>query len=251
MTDEQNESQQPAEVIQEGNQDAQLDTPVEQQAEEATSQGQPEQPATGQNDEYNERVQNWRALREKADRAEQISKENEDLQRRIQKYESSGPQDRPQKEEVVLGDEDLVENRHLKELEKKIAQQFQKQDQQHADSSIRNEFPDYETVVNNDTLGTLRDADPDLAQSILSNPNYYSKIKSAYKAIKMYGFVKNDAYKKQHEKVQANASKPRPLSSVAPQQGESPLSRANAFGEGLTPELLKELWREMQACRKK
>jgi len=50
--------------------------------------------------------------------------------------------------------------------------------------------------------------------------------------------------------VQANTAKPRPLTSVSPQSGESPLSRANAFAEGLTPELKKNLFKEMQEAKK-
>jgi hypothetical protein len=85
----------------------------------------------------------------------------------------------------------------------------------------------------------------------LHNPNFYSQAKSAYRAIKMYGFAKEDAYSKQRDTVQKNVSKPRPLSSVSPQEGQSPLSRANAFAEGLTPELASELWKEMNHYRKK
>jgi hypothetical protein len=50
--------------------------------------------------------------------------------------------------------------------------------------------------------------------------------------------------------AQKNASKPKPLASVSPQQGDSPLSRANAFANGLTPELQKQLRQEMEEARK-
>ena len=51
-------------------------------------------------------------------------------------------------------------------------------------------------------------------------------------------------------KAQENSAKPRPMASVSPQQGESPLSHANAFANGLTPELQKQLWKEMQDAKK-
>ena len=37
---------------------------------------------------------------------------------------------------------------------------------------------------------------------------------------------------------------------MSPQQGDSPLSRANAFANGLTPELRVQLIKEMEEARK-
>ena len=45
--------------------------------------------------------------------------------------------------------------------------------------------------------------------------------------------------------AQRNAAKPRPTASISPQQGETPLSRANAFANGLTEEMKKQLYKEM------
>ena len=38
--------------------------------------------------------------------------------------------------------------------------------------------------------------------------------------------------------------------SINPTQGESALAKANAFANGLTPELKDQLYREMQAARR-
>ena len=58
---------------------------------------------------------------------------------------------------------------------------------------------------------------------------------------------------KQNDKAKAviNAQKPRPLTSISPQQGDSPLSKANAFANGLTPELQAQLLKEMKQSMKR
>ncbi len=55
---------------------------------------------------------------------------------------------------------------------------------------------------------------------------------------------------KSETRIQKNASKPKPLASVNPQQGDSPLSRANAFANGLTEELKDQLRKEMSESRR-
>lgn len=252
MFDEQNETQGISESIQEDV----PEVPQEQQEQQEQSATQ-DKPAPQQDDEYTKRVQNWRALREKADRAERAEREKAELEKLLQKYESAGSQPEPQEEDDNLSDEDLIEKRHLKKFEKKHAEKFKAQEQRlkkmeqdNIEARLNSELPDFKSVVNEDTLPMLRDADPDLAQSILSNPNPYSQAKAAYKAIKMYGLAREDAYSKKRDKVHENSSKPRPVSSVSPQQGNSPLSRANAFAEGLTPELARQLWKEIQDARK-
>ena len=52
-------------------------------------------------------------------------------------------------------------------------------------------------------------------------------------------------------RVIKNSAKPRPLASVNPQQGDSPLSKANAFANGeFTEADRKRAWAEMVAARK-
>lgn len=199
-----------------------------------------------QNDEHIDRVHNWRNLRERADKA---ARERDELARRLQQYEQSAPKQQAE-EEPTISDDDLIEGKHLKARDKKYQQQLAAIQQQMVEAQIKSSYPDFDKVVTPDTLKMLRDADPDLADSIAANPNLMSKASAAYKIIKQYGFAPGDAYISQKTKVAENAAKPRPVSSVSPQQGESPLSRANAFAEGLTPELAKQLWKEMQQARK-
>ena len=83
-----------------------------------------------------------------------------------------------------------------------------------------------------------------------TSTSFRAKAVSAYKHIKKLGLYTEDTYQADRDLAQRNAAKPKPLVSVSPQQGDSPLSRANAFANGLTPELQKQLRQEMEDARK-
>jgi hypothetical protein len=71
----------------------------------------------------------------------------------------------------------------------------------------------------------------------------------AYKMIKLLNIHRDTSYDADKLKAQQNLAKPKSLSSIAPQKSESPLSHANAFANGLTPELKDQLVKEMFAAR--
>ena len=112
-----------------------------------------------------------------------------------------------------------------------------------AETRIKQEFPDYDKVVTQESLYILQNQFPELAQSISSNPDLYSKAKAAHLAITKLGINPNDT-SIQQETINKNVAKPKPLASIAPQQGDSPLTRANAFASGLTQELKDQLYKE-------
>jgi len=69
--------------------------------------------------------------------------------------------------------------------------------------------------------------------------------------IKNLGIHKEEQFVEEKKRIQANALKPRLSPAVAAQQqGESPLTKANMFAEGLTPELQSQLKREMELARR-
>jgi len=205
------------------------------------------------NRQGNQNVIDWRKLRDKADKAE---RERDDAVRRLQ--ESQGDNNRrtsPKQqqqlddnrhdEEFVIGDDDLLEGKHFKSLEKKQSQRIAQLEAQVIESKIRSTYPDFDEVVNNETISMLKDADPELAESIASNRNLHSQAVTAYKSIKRYGFVENKKHNDINKQAIAkNSNKPRTVTSIAPQQGDSPLSRANAFANGLTDELKEQRWKE-------
>jgi flagellar biosynthesis/type III secretory pathway chaperone len=204
-------------------------------------------------------AKNFRQLKQETDR---IKQERDEMAKRLQVYEMS--QQRRQYEEVPQPEPEykvdpgeIVEGRHLQQYAKKVQQLEQRLQQQNeaniaamAQSQLRAKFPDFDKVVNEDNIEQLKYAYPELANTLNSSRDVYSTAVSAYTMIKKLGIVPEEDYMAQKAQAQKNVAKPRPLASVSPQQGDSPLSKANAFANGLTDELRKQLLREMNEARK-
>jgi len=195
--------------------------------------------------DYNKEATNLIRLREAKERAE---REKEELQAQLEAYRNQTKQEEETPEEFLDDTERLQ-----KEVEtvKKQLESYQKQQAMSADESrLKSVYSDFEQVVNNDTIAKLREVDPETAETIAtSQASLYARGAAAYKRIKELNL--DDRYAKDRQKAQENVNKPRPMNSVSPQTGDGPLSMANAFASGLTPELKKQLWAEMQAASKK
>lgn len=196
--------------------------------------------------------QNIKRLREKAERTDYLERE---LARVMQEQQRSTAV--PADDSSGFADDDLVEGKHLKkvkqelrDLKKEIESYKQTNSAMTAEARIKAQFNDFDKVVTKDTIANLRESYPEIAATINSNSDVYTQAVAAYTLIKKLNIAPDEQYAADRNRVQANTAKPRPLTSVSPQSGESPLSRANAFAEGLTPELRKNLFREMQESKK-
>ena len=139
----------------------------------------------------------------------------------------------------------------MKQIEEKLERYEQQSSLSSAETRLRSQYNDFDSVVNNSNIEALREAYTEIAASINANNDLYTKAASAYTIIKKLGIYKEDAYKTERDHANMNATKPRPLTSVSPQQGDSPLARANAFANGLTPELREQLRKEMYDAMKR
>lgn len=203
-------------------------------------------------------AKNFKALRQKM---AAIERERDELAQQVRKQQV--------REEVpVVGDDDedlvidiapddLAEGKHLSKVAKKIKklEEQLKSYQKNtvtltAEAKLKNEFPDIETVVSAENIQTLRDMYPEIAETISSNNDLYTKAKAAYTVIRKLGIHSSQDYSAEKQLAQKNMAKPKPLASVSPQQGESPIARANAFANGLTPELKAQLRKEMEEATK-
>jgi len=178
------------------------------------------------------------------------------LEERLQQYESSNSNNKQEEQEYSYGDEELIEGKHLKKEMDSIKKQLQAYKQQQVaqtdESRLKNVYSDFDKVVNPETIKKLKELDPETAETIAtSNASLYARGAAAYKRIKELGAYVEDKHQENRDRAHANVTKPRPLNSVSPQQGDSPLSMANAFANGLTPELKKQLWKEVQEASKK
>ncbi len=204
---------------------AQQEQPVQAQQQQAAPQPQ------GQQEYEAIQARNFKAIKEAADRA---TRERDDLARKLQEYENAKVES--QYEDLNIKEEDLVEGKHLVQAMKRIQHLEQQQKQYMKQSSettaemkLRQQYPDFDKVMTLENIQMLTASYPEIAES-------------AIKGFGIYADKPQDADKK---KVAANAAKPKPLASVSPQHGESPISRANAFSEGLTEARKEELRKEM------
>jgi len=229
----------PAETVQE--------TPVETKPEEVKPE-----PAVAEAP----KERNLRILRE---RAERIERERDAAIQRLSEIEARNkPADSPEEDySINLGADDLAEGKHLTKMSskiKKLEEQIKSYQQQSTtmttEARLKAEYPDFDKVVSKDNIEVLKETYPELAMTLQSSPDLYAKAKSAYTLIRKLGIHVDDNFEREREIVQKNANKPKPVASVSPQQGESPLSRANAFANGLTTELKEQLYKEMMESRK-
>lgn len=195
-------------------------------------------------------LESFKAVREKAERLE---RERNEYMRMLEEER----QRKAEASDIELADDDLVEAKHFKKYQREL-QAIKKQTEQARQEAalaatelkLKSQFPDFEKVVCESTISALNDAYPELAKSLSTNNDVYSKAVSAYTMIKNLGIYKENTHMAEKTIAQKNAAKPKPLVSIAPQKGDSPLSKANVFAEGLSPELAKQLRAEMEAARK-
>lgn len=168
-------------------------------------------------------AKNWRLMREENER---IKQEAAELRKQL---------------ESRRGDDELVEQRHLRELAHKMETQM-------LESRVKLKFPDFDEIVNTENLKKLAAEDPELASTIDSTPDMYNKAVAAYKMIKS---KQAPVYQpsEEDELYEENNYKPRPVNSLN-MTGDRPINTASAFQRGLTKEMKDKLWLEMQEAIK-
>ena len=199
-------------------------------------------------------ARNFRALEAKAKRLER--ERDEALRKLDSKTEATEQKIEEIEEDIALREDDLVEGKHLKKMYatlRQLKQEVKKYKQESAmmseEVAVKTQYPDIEKVVTAENLQLLREYDPDFAAVLDSSNNFKAKAAAAYKHIKKLG-IYTDEKEQEAALAQKNLAKPRPLTSVSAQKGDSPLTRANAFAGGLTDDLKAQLLREMTEAMK-
>jgi vacuolar-type H+-ATPase subunit I/STV1 len=188
-----------------------------------------------------------KSFRELRDQKLRLERERDEALRKLKEAEAKAAS-----EEIMVGDDDIVEGKHLTKTNKKIKQLEEelKNYQQQAsmlsvESRIKSKYPDFDKVVTIDNIEKFKTKYPSLASTLDATPDLFTKADAAYELIQKFGINESDPYMEDKQKAQLNASKPRPTASLSPQQGGSPLEKANAFAGGLTDELKAQLHKEM------
>lgn len=253
-------------------QEEQYNVPVAEQYEQVEEEFAQEQEATEQpkedNFNYNQRDNNFRVMRERAEKAERekdeaikfaMSLQNQQSRQSVQEYYE------PEADEYAdlnIENDSLVEGTHLRKVLNKVTElenklkNYERQAKNFAEETfevkLQTKLPDFTEVVTRENLSQLRSINPDLADAILQGKDQFKNHKLAYDMIKQLGIYKSNSYNQEKYMVQKNIAKPRPLSSIAPTQSDSPLSKVNAFANNppLTKELKEKRYREMQEAIK-
>lgn len=222
----------------------------EPQEQAVPQEQQPQQPSSSKED-------NFRALRQAKERAERERDEALKILKQVEQSKKLSQETAQPDDEFDIGPDDIAEGKHLYKLKKTVKElqeqikSYQHQSQESIiETKLKTQYNDFDKVVSRENVEALKAAYPEIAQSINASPDLYSKAVAAYTLIKKFGIYNDVSYDAEKERAHANASKPKPLASVSPQQGDSPLSRANAFANGLTEELRRQLYKEMLESRK-
>lgn len=236
------------------NENPEIQDNIEQEAPETAPEAVEEAPVKDNSLEARENTrrneQNFKQLREA----------NLELERKIALMEQSlkepqslkSAKSEPTLDELDLRDDDLAEGKHYKALKREVRQLNEavakanaEREKLAAEARLRANYPDIFNIVTKDNMEELAKVEPELVESIITSPNTYSQHVSAYKLIKKYGIGTQDPYADDKARAQKNMAKPKSAATVAPRLGESPLSDAERFQNGLTPELQSQLLREM------
>lgn len=203
-------------------------------------------------------ARNFRELRDKMDR---IQRERDEALNHIKNIEAktiaSTPTHSNDDEDFNLDPDAIAEGKHISKVNnkiKKLEEQLKNYERQShetiTESKLKAKYSDFDKVVSRDNVEALRNSHPEIWQTINSTPDLYNKAVSAYTLIKELRLAPDESYNPDKLALQKNVSKPRPLTSMSPQQGDTPLSRANAFSNGLTEDLKDQLRKEMENARR-
>lgn len=207
----------------------------------------------------NQHFKTVKQLKEKAERErDEAIRRAKELEERLTGYQHAQPEE---DYSLNLGNDELVEGKHISKIDKKVdakiraleeklARYESQSSQSLVEAKLKLEYPDIEKVVTKENIELLSMQEPDIAATIQDSQDLYKKAVTAYKLIKKFGIQPEDSYQNDRARAQENAAKPRPLTSIAPQQGNSPLAHANAFANGLTEELKAQLLKEMMEARR-
>ena len=227
--------------------------------EESTVQTQDQQQNVAQE---SQKESNMRILRERAEAAERRMAELENM------VKMNMSQQQTTKMQVVDNDEDdfdlsddtYIEGKHLKKYVRSLKnelkntkKQFEDFNQQqalsHAEMRLKNQFSDFETVVNKANIEKFAQQNPVLYRTILANTDIYDKGYAAYELIKHSGII-TDQYDALEKKVEENRFKPRSAANVSPQSGETPLTRVGDYDRRiLTEERKDQLRRQVELAK--
>lgn len=199
-------------------------------------------------------------IREMRRRLEESERRSKDLEEQIKQQRAPALQQAShtqQDEEIAIGDDELIEGKHLKKYVSNITRKFERKLEEmnsnsaatSADQRLKAQYQDFDHVVSQDNLKSLAAIYPEEYNSIMANPDIYGKAKTAYTMIKNLGIAENQ-YEDADRRLSQNRSRPRAAASVSPQAADTPLARIGDYDRRILTEADKERNRQQVARAK-
>lgn len=202
--------------------------------EESTETQQAPQESQQQRRERNDPEYNWAEMR----------RQKRELERRVEELEAKKPEP---VDEFGVKDDDFIEGKHFKNLQKKIDQleaDLKRRDADTVDDRLSLKFPDYATTVNEENLELLSKTEPELYHELIQKKDDpYKQSLLAYKYIKNFVPQRDSTMTREKKNAIENSKKPVSVQAVA--KG-SAVANANLFAEGpLTKERKDAIYKQM------
>ncbi len=211
------------------------------------------------------RDRDWRALRARADEAKHLAREKEALERERDFYRQQAmkPGATNNTEDDYLSDTERSLKREMEDLRSQMQKQARETEEakrqvyvSKSEAALIRDYPDINKVVTEENVAIFKSQYPSLYNAAVSSSDVYDVGAATYEFL-----IAKGIYKKPKSPISQivnsanrNAGKPRSISSVSPQSGDTPIKQAsNYMGSSISSEdERKQLWAEMSfAARNK
>lgn len=184
-----------------------------------------------------------KSVRYLREQKQKLERENAEMAQRLRQMEEA--------KKASYDPDDLMQRKHFDEELQQIKKEISKSTSEY---KLAMRYPDFDRVVNDDTIQALKEKFPSLAISIgeAYNRDHYNGSAAAYDAIKNLGLYNEDVYAADRERAQMNASKPRSAQSISPAKQTNPIAEANAMNAGVNnKDYMTNKYKEMVYYAKK
>lgn len=193
---------------------------------------------------------NWAESRRKM---QELERQNREMQEQITKLNTPKAEKAEEDELDKLADDDIVTKAQAKKMAVKMAREIaqeviQQRENSTVDERLQNKYPDFGEVVTRENVELLKQTEPELAMSLAHITDPFTQGVAAYKLMKKAGIGEEMKAPKEKQKAVTNSQKPVSVNAATKQ---SAIGNAHIFENGLTPDLKKQLWAEMQELKKR
>jgi len=226
-------------------------------APESSDVAEKESAATADTKQHKDVEHNWTEARRKMQELDRQIRERDDYISKLHQQHTP-KQSTPEVDELDrLGDDDIITKAVAKKIAMKMAKEaaieaIREREAETVEDRIKSKYPDFDDIVTQENIDFLKQKKPALASSLAHNPDPYAQAEALYDTLKMMGVNVGSQVAKttlaDKERAIKNSQKPQSVNAVAKQ---SALGNAHMFENGLTPELKKQLYKEMQDAAKR